>query len=145
MLMFKKLFHAAQKNTQRRRYCRVMVLSWAIKHFDIQKLACLWLPRKMVNHGGIHESKMAGRGHGQGHNWWPHLRPSVQSVSLIYSFVPAKTQCNKNVIITSKRICRGWVVVCRFFLDIASLPRHRKFLQKHPLQWGNFGQVISVA
>ena len=47
--------HAAR----RRRYCCAVVSSWAIKYFEFQKLAGIWLAGEVVNHVGIYESKAA--------------------------------------------------------------------------------------
>ena len=53
-------FSMQRRNTTLwRRYCHTVVLSWAIKHFDFQKLAGLWLAGKMLNHVGIFGSKVA--------------------------------------------------------------------------------------
>ena len=49
--MKKKSFPCVAKNaTVQRRYCHAVVLSWAIKHFDFQKLAGVWLARLINNH-----------------------------------------------------------------------------------------------
>ena len=45
--------------TGQRRYCHAVVLGWAIKHFDFQKLAGLWLARLINNHVKIYGSNVA--------------------------------------------------------------------------------------
>ena len=56
----KKSFPCVTKNaTGQRRYCYAMVSSWAIKHFDFQKLAGLWLARLINNHVRIYGSNVA--------------------------------------------------------------------------------------
>ena len=42
-----------------RSYCHAMVTSWAIKHFDFQKLAGLWLVRLINNHIRIYGTNVA--------------------------------------------------------------------------------------
>ena len=41
------------------RYCHAVVSSWAIKHFDFQKLEGLWLVRLINNHVRVYGSNVA--------------------------------------------------------------------------------------
>ena len=49
-----------RKNARgQRMYCHAVVSSWAIKHFDLQKLAALRLARLINNHVRIYGSNVA--------------------------------------------------------------------------------------
>ena len=48
-----------KKTPQGNRYCHVVVSSWAIKHFDFQKLAGVWLARLINDDVGIYGSCVA--------------------------------------------------------------------------------------
>ena len=58
IILFKKNPSYTAQKTQHGE-ADALVSNWAMKHFDFQKLASLWLAGEMVNHVGIYGSKAA--------------------------------------------------------------------------------------